>query len=209
MWAVLELMRDASHLTTVWIANQFIKFAWAWRRRLAQAQGVNLGKGVCLAPGVDFNLTGRFKQTLRGSDPRGMIEIGDENWIERGAVLWAFRGSIKSAPKVFIGPYVTIYGHGGVTIGEWTLISMHATILSSNHTIPAIHRCIRWEKDVLLPTKIGRDVWIGANAVILGGVTIGDGAVVAAGAIVTKDVESGAIVVGNPARLIRRREALG
>jgi maltose O-acetyltransferase len=68
---------------------------------------------------------------------------------------------------------------------------------------------MRWEPDVLLPTKIGRDVWIGANAVVLGGVTIGDGAVVAAGSVVTKDVEPGAIVVGNPARLVRRREALG
>jgi acetyltransferase-like isoleucine patch superfamily enzyme len=191
------------------LVDQLMKAAWALRRRVARAQGVNLGKGVCLAPDVDFNLTGRFKQTLRGSQPRGAIEIGDENWIERGAVLWAFGGSIKTAPRVFVGPYATIYGHGGVEIGEWSLISMHATILSSNHTVPAMDRCIRWEKDLLLPTKIGRDVWIGANAVILGGVTIGDGAVVAAGAVVTKDVELGAIVAGNPARLIRRREALG
>lgn len=191
----------------MWIANQMLKFAWAWRRRCAVAQGVHLGAGVCLAPGVDFNLTGKFKQTLRGSEPRGTIEIGDKNWLERGAVLWAFGGSIKTAPRVFIGPYVTIYGHGGVEIGEWSLISMQATILSSNHTIPAMDRCIRWEKDVLLPTKIGRDVWIGANAVILGGVTIGDGAVVAAGAVVTKNVESGAIVAGNPAHLLRKREA--
>lgn len=191
----------------MWIANQMLKFAWAWRRWLAGARGVQLGAGVCLAPGVDFNLTGRFKQTLRGSEPRGTIEIGDENWIERGAVLWAFGGSIKTAPRVFFGPYVTIYGHGGVEIGEWSLISMHATILSSNHTIPAMGRCIRWEKDLLLPTKIGRDVWIGANAVVLGGVTIGDGAVVAAGAVVTKNVESGAVVAGSPARLLRKREA--
>jgi acetyltransferase-like isoleucine patch superfamily enzyme len=187
------------------LVNQFLKLAWAWRRRCAVAQGVHLGAGVCLASGVDFNLTGKFKQTLLGSEPRGTIEIGDENWLERGAVLWAFGGSIKTAPKVFIGPYVTIYGHGGVEIGDWSLISMHATILSSNHTIPAMDRCIRWEKDVLLPTKIGRDVWIGANAVVLGGVTIGDGAVVAAGAVVTKDVEAGAIVAGNPARLLRKR----
>jgi acetyltransferase-like isoleucine patch superfamily enzyme len=188
------------------LTNQLFKLAWTWRRQFAKAQGVNLGKGVCLASDVDFNLTGRFKQTLRGSEPRGTIEIGDENWIERGAVLWAFGGAIKTEPKVFIGPYVAIYGHGGVEIGEWSLISMHATILSSNHTIPAMNRCIRWEKDVLMPTKIGRDVWIGANAVILGGVTIGDGAVVAAGAVVTKDVEVGAVVAGNPAREIRKRK---
>lgn len=188
------------------LANQWLKLAWVWRRRWAAEHGVRLGGGVCLASGVDFNLTGKFKQPLLGNPGRrGTIEIGDENWIERGAVLWAFGGSIKTAPKVFIGPYVTIYGHGGVEIGEWSLISMHATILSSNHTIPAMDRCIRWEKDVLLPTKIGRDVWIGANAVILGGVTIGDGSVVAAGAVVSKDVESGTVVAGNPARLLRKR----
>jgi acetyltransferase-like isoleucine patch superfamily enzyme len=189
------------------IANQLIKCAWLLRRRIAAAQGVKLGVGVCLAPGVDFNLAGKFKQTLKGSQPCGTIEIGDENWIERGAVLWAFGGSIATASRVFIGPYATIYGHGGVEIGEWSLISMHATILSSNHTIPAMDRCIRWEKDVLLPTKIGRDVWIGANAVILGGVTIADGAVVAAGAVVTKNVEAGAVVAGNPAKEIRKRQA--
>ncbi|MBJ7326566.1 MAG: hypothetical protein JHC52_04385 [Chthoniobacterales bacterium] len=84
---------------------------------------------------------------------------------------------------------------------------MHCTILSSNHAIPAMGTLIRDVPDELLPTKIGRDVWIGANAVILGGVTIGDGAVVAAGAVVTKDVEAGAVVAGVPARLLRKREA--
>jgi acetyltransferase-like isoleucine patch superfamily enzyme len=50
-------------------------------------------------------------------------------------------------------------------------------------------------------------VWVGANAVILGGVTIGDGAVIAAGAVVTKDVEPGAVVAGVPARVLRKRQA--
>jgi acetyltransferase-like isoleucine patch superfamily enzyme len=136
---------------------------------------------------------------------RGTIKIGSSCELNQGAELNPFGGSIHVADRVWIGPYVVIYGHGGVDIGEWTMVSMHATIVSSNHTILGMDRCMRWEKDVLLPTKIGRDVWIGANAVILGGVTIGDGAVVAAGAVVTKNVEAGAIVVGKPAREMRRR----
>jgi acetyltransferase-like isoleucine patch superfamily enzyme len=66
-------------------------------------------------------------------------------------------------------------------------------------------KLIRDAADELLPTTIGRDVWIGANAVILGGVIIGDGAVVAAGAVVNRDVDSGTVVAGVPARKIRKR----
>ena len=54
-------------------------------------------------------------------------------------------------------------------------------------------------------TILGNDVWVGTNAVILGGLTIGDGAVIGAGAVVTKDVEPYSIVVGNPAREIKKR----
>jgi acetyltransferase-like isoleucine patch superfamily enzyme len=71
--------------------------------------------------------------------------------------------------------------------------------------VPPLGKLIRETADELLPTKIGRDVWIGANAVILGGVTIGEGAVVAAGAVVNQDVEPGAVVAGVPARKIRKR----
>lgn len=138
---------------------------------------------------------------------RGEIVVGDACELNQGVELNPFGGSIRVANRVWLGPYVVIYGHGGVEIGEWTMVSMHTTIVSSNHTIPTMDRCMRWEKDVLLPTRIGRDVWIGANAVILGGVTIGDGAVVAAGAVVTKDVECGAVVAGNPAGVLRKRDA--
>lgn len=188
------------------LTNQIYKLALAWRRALARAQGVQLGNNVRLAADVDFNLGGTFKNCVRNPAAKGRISLGDGSWIERGAVLWAFDGSISTERNVYFGPYVTIYGHGGVEIGADTLVSMHATILSSNHGVPPLGQKIREQPDELLPTKIGRDVWIGANAVILGGVTVGDGAVVAAGAVVTKDVEAGAVVAGVPAREARRRE---
>jgi acetyltransferase-like isoleucine patch superfamily enzyme len=137
----------------------------------------------------------------------GMVAVGGSCELNQGVELNPWGGSIRIAQHVWLGPYVVIYGHGGVEIGEHTLVSMHCTILSSNHAIPAINQLIRNTADELLPTKIGRDVWLGANAVILGGVTIGDGAVVAAGAVVTKDVEAGAVVAGVPARVVRRRTA--
>jgi acetyltransferase-like isoleucine patch superfamily enzyme len=188
------------------ILNQFCKLSHAWRRCAASARGVRFGDNLRLAPGVDFNLGCAFKTTLGVPASRGRILLGDSVWIERGAVLWAFDGSIQLAANVYLGPYVTIYGHGGVEIGQDTLVSMKVTIVSSNHGIPPLGGSIRQAADVLLPTKIGRDVWIGANAVILGGTTIGDGAVVAAGSVVNRDVAPGAVVAGAPARLVRNRE---
>lgn len=189
------------------LTNQIYKGLLAWRRAMARAQGVELGENVRLAAGVDFNVGSGFKNSLRNPSARGRVSLGDGAWVERGAVLWAFDGSIVTHPNVYLGPYVTIYGHGGVEIGEETLVSMKATILSSNHAISEQGKVIREQPDELLPTKIGRDVWIGANAVILGGLTVGDGAVVAAGAVVKRNVEAGAIVAGVPAREVRRRTA--
>lgn len=187
------------------ILNQFWKIALVWRRRVAAAQGVVFGSNLRLAAGVDFNLAGAFKNAFRLKQPCGRIVLDESVWIERGAVLWAFDGSIRLGRNVYLGPYTTIYGHGGVEIGEDTLVSMKATILSSNHGMPPEGGSIRQAPDELLPTKIGRDVWIGANAVVLGGVTIGGGAVVAAGAVVTKNVDSCAVVAGVPARVVKMR----
>ncbi len=164
-----------------------------------ERRGLRLDRSCYVGPGVSMGPDHR--------PVRGNVEVGEACELNQGVELNPFGGSIRVADRVWLGPYVVIYGHGGVEIGEWTMVSMHATIVSSNHAIPGMDRCMRWEKDVLLPTKIGRDVWIGANAVILGGVTIGDGAVVAAGAVVTKDVEAGAIVAGNPAKEIRKRQS--
>ncbi len=171
-----------------------------WRRWKLARRGVRLDRSCYVGPGVSVGLD---------TVPRvnGVIEIAAKCELNQGVELNPWGGSIRLARRVWLGPYVVIYGHGGVEIGESTLVSMHCTILSSNHAIPALGTLIRDVPDELLPTKIGRDVWIGANAVILGGVTIGDGAVVAAGAVVTKDVEAGAIVAGVPASLMRKRQA--
>ncbi len=95
---------------------------------------------------------------------------------------------------------------GGVTIGDRTLIGYGTMILSNNHTIPSLRGRIFGAGRIDKPVTIGKDVWLGANVMVLAGRTIGDGAVVAAGSIVTKDVEPYTIVGGNPAVLIRVRD---
>ena len=169
-----------------------------WRRWKLARRGLRLDRSCYIGPGVSLGPDHTIAM-------QGRVEVADSCELNQGVELNPFGGSIRIAPRVWLGPYVVIYGHGGVEIGEQTLVSMHCTILSSNHGVPPLGKLIRETADELLPTKIGRDVWIGANAVILGGVTIGEGAVVAAGAVVNRDVEPGAVVAGVPARKIRKR----
>jgi acetyltransferase-like isoleucine patch superfamily enzyme len=168
------------------LLQQFVQSA---RRLRARAhRGVQLGAGCDLGPGVVFE------------PGAGRITVGADCSLAAGVVLAAYGGRIELDRWVHVGPYSTISGHAGVSIGEGTLIAMHCRILSSNHTIPPLGTLIRSQPDVLLPTRIGRDVWLGAGVTVLGGVTIGDGCVVGAGAVVTKDLAPGVIALGVPAR---------
>jgi len=79
-------------------------------------------------------------------------------------------------------------------------------IIADNHVIPAGRGRIFGAGSVRKPIRIGSDVWIGANCVVLAGTTIGEGAVVGAGSVVTRDVEPYSVVAGSPARVLRVRD---
>ncbi|MCR9847511.1 acyltransferase, partial [Vibrio antiquarius] len=96
---------------------------------------------------------------------------------------------------------------GGVTIGNRVLVGYRTQILSSNHFIPSREHRIFESGHTYAPVLIKDDVWIGANCIILPGVTIGEGAVVAAGAVVTKDIPPFSISAGVPAKVIKMRES--
>jgi acetyltransferase-like isoleucine patch superfamily enzyme len=132
---------------------------------------------------------------------KGKITVNERCELSQGTVLKAYGGEITIGQNTFLGEYCIIYGHGGIEIGDNTLIAMHTCIVSSNHAIANKNTLIRSQGDVLLPVKIGSDVWIGAGAKILGGVTIGDGCVVGAGAVVAKSLPPYAIAVGVPAQI--------
>ncbi len=96
-----------------------------------------------------------------------------------------------------IGDRTEIHVGNRVTIGERTLISWDCCIMDRDY------HAINSDTEQMRPVTIGNHVWIGCKAVILKGVTIGDGAVIAAGAVVTRDVPAHALVGGNPARIIK------
>jgi len=174
-------------------------FIQRWRRWKLARRGLRLDRSCYIGPCVSL---GPDNRAALG----GTVEVADSCEVNQGVELNPFGGSIRIARRVWLGPYVVIYGHGGVEIGDQTLISMHVSILSSDHAIPERAKLIRHCRDALKPTKIGKDVWVGANAVILGGVTIGDGCVVGAGAVVTKDLPAYSVAMGVPARIVRSRD---
>ncbi|MFT4906441.1 MAG: acetyltransferase-like isoleucine patch superfamily enzyme [Oleispira sp.] len=121
--------------------------------------------------------------------------------------VWISPGrNLEVSDEVDLAKDVLITTSGGVFIGARTLIGYRTQILSSNHTIPPLGEPFPISGDVHLPVRIMNDVWIGANCIITPGVTIGEGAVVAAGSVVTKDVMSNSIVGGVPAKLIKMRQ---
>ena len=120
--------------------------------------------------------------------------------------IWVFTGRhLIIGDDVDLAAGVLVTTDGGVTIGARTLVGYGTKILSSNHVVPPLPRKIFYAGHEKKPVEIGCDVWIGANCVILPGVKIGDGAVIAAGSVVTKDVATAVIVAGVPAKVIRER----
>jgi acetyltransferase-like isoleucine patch superfamily enzyme len=110
--------------------------------------------------------------------------------------------------KTYIGENNNIRASGGrITIGESCLIFQNVIIVKTNHDIK-LGQLIQEQGSTADNNfiVIGDDVWIGASSVILPGITIGKGSVVAAGSIVTKDVKENAIVAGNPARFFKYRK---
>lgn len=118
---------------------------------------------------------------------------------------------INPGSKISIGNHVDlawgviITTGGGVEIGDRTLIGYRTLISSSNHVIPPNRKQIFYAGHRPEKVIIGADVWVGGNCVITAGVTIGEGAVVAAGSVVTRDVPPFTIVAGVPARIIKER----
>lgn len=103
---------------------------------------------------------------------------------------------LRLGARVSINAFVHIWALGGVTIGDDTLIASHVAITSLTHDK---HAELYSSSNQSRPVVIGRNVWIGAHAVILPGVSIGDGAIIGAGAVVTRDVAARTVVVGIPA----------
>src|SRR5689334_13660352 len=107
---------------------------------------------------------------------------------------------ISVGRNVFINQNCTFYDLGGLDVGDEVIIGPNVSIITASHPLePSRRRAATIGK----PLAHGKGVWIAAGATIIGGVTVGENSVVAAGSVVTRDVPPNTLVGGNPARVIR------
>ena len=176
-----------------------------------------LRRATCqLAPGARLSRTARIRN-IAGDNQR--IRIGSESIIQGELAVFAHGGDIQIGEWCFVGEQARIWSAGSITIGNRVLIA-HAVNVFDNltHPIRAADRYAQFRqiaksghpRDISLgerPVRIEDDAWIGAGAFVLRGVTVGNGAIVAAGAVVTKDIPAYCMAAGNPARIVRELSA--
>lgn len=126
-------------------------------------------------------------------------KIGKHCAVRNSAKIWQ-PWNLELGDWVAISEYCDIYSVDKICIGDRTTISRGTFLCCAGHDIESLIMELTYS-----PITIGHDAWVAGRAIIMPGVTIGDGAVVAAGAVVTKDVEPWTVVGGNPAKFIKKR----
>lgn len=153
--------------------------------------------------GRQAQLLFKFNHTMPGTEEYQTLmselfpEMGEGSRV--GIPLSGVRfHKVKVGRNVIVMPGCLMMSAGGITIDDGAMIAANVQLISNNHDL--------YERQVIVckPIHIGRNAWIGAGATILPGVTVGDNAVVGAASVVTHDVDADTVVVGNPARFIRR-----
>ncbi|WP_226692934.1 MULTISPECIES: sugar O-acetyltransferase [Rodentibacter] len=109
--------------------------------------------------------------------------------------------NIKVGKNFFANYHCVMLDNGGITIGDNVMFAPNVSLYTVGHPLDTDLRNEGWEQ--AKPITIGNNVWIGGNVVILPGVTIGDNVVVGAGSVVTKDLPSNVLALGNPCRVVR------
>lgn len=201
--AIRELMSLGLRLSLARLRGAVIGPRGSFREggvRIDGRRNLRVGRNVKFARGCQVVARGREG-----------VSIGSNVTIDSGAYLLVsgtirrMGEGIKLGDRVAVGRNNYIHGGGGIEIGRDVLLGPGVSIISENHNFADVARPIIEQGESREPIRIGNDVWIGAGATVLGGVTIGHGAVVAAGSVVTRDVAPLSIVGGVPAKKIGSR----
>ena len=194
----MQLVRGA---TLAMRARGVLQPVFRGRRVVVEhAYALSSGPGLILEDGVTISALSRDGIHLGRN-----VTIGRYAVLTCTGVLSNLGVGIRVGDRSAIGAGSFVGGQGGVSIGEDVIIGPGVRIFSENHNYDSLERPIRTQGETRLGVTIEDDCWIGASALILDGITVGNGCVIAAGAVVTKDVPAFSVVAGVPARVIRSR----
>jgi maltose O-acetyltransferase len=141
----------------------------------------------------------RFQMSGDAAVLRGLLGEVGAGTVVRAPFYCDYGYNIFLGKKVFLNFGCVLLDVCRIEVGDGTQIGPGVQIYAADHPRDAATRQRGLENGK--PVRIGRDVWIGGGAILLPGVTVGDGAVIGAGSVVTRDVAAGATVMGNPARV--------
>jgi acetyltransferase-like isoleucine patch superfamily enzyme len=198
----------------IWLQFWSLLRGLKWLLYFKKPKMAMLGKGVSTfnSPKITF---GKFMKLgnhvhLNALGKHG-IQIGDNVGIgafSRVIVSTSLNqvgGYIKIGNNVGIGEFAYLGGAGGLEIGDECIIGQYFSCHPENHIASDLHTPIRHQGVIRKGIKIGKNCWIGSKVTILDGVEIGDGCIVAAGAVVTKSFPKHSIIGGVPAQILKAR----
>ena len=165
-------------------------------------QKVHIGRNICLGLSGEGGIGPRC-HIMDNSSVLGNVVLGDNVFLHENVLIRSFQY------KICIGSNTTINRNtiveGAVIIGVGVSIAPNVVIVGSNHVFSDPTKTIKSQGTCSQGIVIDDDVWIGANVTILDGVHVGKGSVVAAGAVVNKDVPPMTVVAGVPAKVVKER----
>lgn len=156
----------------------------------------------CLDKLYDFNMTRPTEMNTRERLLKEMFaEIGEGCYIEPPLHSNFGGRHVHFGKCVYANFNLTVVDDTHIYVGDYTMLGPNVTIATAGHPILPGLRTEGYQYN--FPVHIGKNCWIGAGAVILPGITIGDNVVIGAGSIVTKDLPSNVVAVGNPCKVLR------
>ena len=141
------------------------------------------------------------RDTVRAAIGRLLGRAGENPWVEP-PFFCDYGANIRVGNNFYANFNCVILDPGTVDVGDDVLLGPAVQIYTATHPLDAAERASG--RELARPIRIGSRVWIGGGAIVLPGVTIGDDAVIGAGAVVARDVPPRVVVAGNPARIVRR-----
>ena len=177
-------------------------------------RGVVFGQGVVLRHpakvriGDGVTIDDLVVLDAKGTSNRG-ITLGDGVFLGRGTILSCKDGDIVLGDHVNIGFHSEVFSGSSVTVGRHGLFAAYTYLVGGGHEFERAGLAVLEQPRSSMGIALGDNVWLGAGAKVLDGVRIGSDCVVGAGAVVTSDLPAGALAVGIPARVVRRRGEAG